>query len=211
MADKSILFSPSMAAGVLTGRKTLTRRLLRDGCSLPYSPGDNICCRETHYRHGFWEPNLEGKPSKKPRWRFVGTDDLAIFEIPRFAALPIQGVPLSNHGVPTLYKRPARFMFKRHARLWLNVEECYSQRLHDAFSFDFEQEGIASHSNDGRFLRFGIPDRDGLPGQANVGWPWSDWQPSQKLAFIMLWDGIYGTGAYDSNPVVSVTRFSPVF
>lgn len=59
MADKSISFCPAMATAVLTGRKTMTRRLLADGKPLPYAPGDTIWCRETHYRTGYWEQHYK--------------------------------------------------------------------------------------------------------------------------------------------------------
>ena len=214
MADKSISFSPAMATAVLTGRKTMTRRLLADGKPLPYAPGDTIWCRETHYRTGYWEQHYKTDQAlrdNKPSWRFVGITDESTFELPRFCSEPPQGVPRENHHVPRLYRRPARFMFKAHARLHLYVEECYAQRLQDAPDHDFPAEGISAISKDGKRLKFGIPDRDGLPGRDNVGWSWSDWQTTPRLAFRRLWDSIHGDGAFDSNPLVSVTRFRPSF
>lgn len=211
MADKPISFSPAMATAILTGRKTITRRLLGEGKALPYAAGDTIWVRETHYRTGYWERQMTGERLEKVGWRFVGISDASTFDLPRFCSEPPQGVPRDNHDVPKLYRRPARFMFKHHARLRLEVEECFAQQLHDAPPYDFAGEGISAISKDGKRLKFGIPDRDGEPGTDNVGWPWPDWQTTAQLAFRLLWDRIHKPGAYDLNPLVSVTRFRPHF
>jgi hypothetical protein len=244
----AISFSPAMAAALLAGRKTMTRRLLSpqppegawpyytkdqritlelqswvdpagtqhrpgtDGFpAAPYSKGELLWVRETHYRFGFWERDPD-KPQDKPRgrWRFVPMGE-TMFSLPRFTGDVRQGPPREGHGTPALYRRPARFMFKADARMHLEVLQCDAQRLQAISEWDAQLEGIVGLSKDGKLRKFGIADLDGLPGNDNVGWHWKEWRKTPREAFAELWDSIHGPTAWALNPWVSATTFTPHF
>ena len=210
MKDHGIPFSPAMVSAIFAGRKTTTRRLLPDDGKLPYAPGDRLWVRETHFRFGFWErdPTKPAKDGKRPPLRFVPMSETS-FDPPRYPITARQGPPSApdEWSRPTIYRRPARFMFRADARLKLIVEECFAEDLQAINGWEAEAEGIAAISKDGKIRKFGIPDRDGLPGTDNEGWAWPDWQKTPRDAFVRLWNQIHGDGAFDQNPRVSVTRF----
>lgn len=89
----------------------------------------------------------------------------------------------------------------------LHVEATFVQSIQatDAFA-----EGLSIRSKDGeRTWKFGIPDRDGWPGEVDWGWPWSEWTVDGRDAFRKLWDSINaerGLG-WDINPPVWAYHF----
>ena len=208
---KGIGFSPAMVSAIFAGRKNATRRLLPADGRLPYAPAERLWVRETHFRFGYWERDWSkpAKEGKRPPLKFVGLT-LATFDPPRPPVTARQGPPSDPDEWPraTLYRRPAMFMFESHARLKLVVESCHAEDLHDLGHSDAFNEGIAAYSKDQKLRKFGIPDRDGLPGTDDEGWPWAAWQPTPRDAFIRLWNQIHGDAAFDDNPRVSVTHFS---
>lgn len=177
----------------------------------PYAKDDRLWVRETHFKFGFWEPDpakTHHATAKRPPLRFVPMSE-ASFDPPRYPITARQGPPPSadDWARPTIYKRPARFMFRADARLNLIVEDVDFERLDEVTSIEAEAEGIAAASKDGRFRKFGIPDRDGLPGTDNEGWAWADWQQTPRDAFVRLWNSIHGDNAFAANPWVTVTTF----
>lgn len=175
----------------------------------PYEVGDRLWVRETHFKFGYWERDeLKIEKLNRHALRFVAMSE-ASFEPPRHPITARQGPPPSadDWARPTIYKRPARFMFRADARLNLIVEDVDFERLDEVTSIEAEAEGIAAASKDGRFRKFGIPDRDGLPGTDNEGWAWADWQQTPRDAFVRLWNSIHGENAFAANPWVTVTTF----
>jgi len=52
-------------------------------------------------------------------------------------------------------------------------------------------EGLSKISkDDGRTWKYGIPDRDGLPGVDDTGWPWHEWRLKASDAYVTLWNKI---------------------
>lgn len=237
MTDHGIAFSPAMVSAIFAGRKTMTRRLLKDqpkpgeiarlyptakidfqhyrgqevtgSFRLDHRQGDRLWVRETHFKFGFWERDpTKPQDGKRPRLRFVPMSETT-FDPPRYPITARQGPPPNpdDWQRPTIYRRPARFMFRADARLNLIVESVDVERLNSIAAYDAESEGLAIYSKDGKLRKWGIPDRDGLPGTDNEGWPWIDWQSSPVAAFARLWNSIHGPGAWDANPWVTATRF----
>lgn len=101
--------------------------------------------------------------------------------------------------------RPSIFMPKWASRIRLRVLAVNLERLQEITVEDAEAEGLTKLSKDGRQTwKYGIPDRDGEPGEDDDGWHWYRWRMSPVDAFEALWDSINaGRGhPWSSNPWV---------
>lgn len=107
---------------------------------------------------------------------------------------------------------PSIFLPKGLSRLWLGVQEIRVQRVQDITAEDAIAEGLKAITKDGKTFKYGIPDRDGLPGSDDLGWDWQDWQEDPVAAYARLWDSINkdrGCG-WDENPYVWAVTFNPI-
>lgn len=107
-------------------------------------------------------------------------------------------------GSPGLW-RPSIHMPRWASRITRKVKRTWVERLQDISKADALAEGLSKCTkDDGRTWKYGIPDRDGLPGTDDVGWPWREWQVDPVQAFYKLWDSIYATKGYGwaENPWV---------
>jgi hypothetical protein len=99
------------------------------------------------------------------------------------------------------------------SRITLQVTDVRLQRLQDITDDDARAEGLIAITKDGHLVKYGIPDRDGLPGTDNDGWPWQEWDVSPREAFLKLWDRINGEREpWSANPwvwAVSFRRLTP--
>lgn len=89
------------------------------------------------------------------------------------------------------------------ARTFIKFTDVRVERLKEISNVDCHNEGLKSLSKDnGRTYKFGIPDSDGLPGNDDYGWHWSEWCTQQRAAFRKLWDSINTDRgfAWDSDP-----------
>lgn len=219
MKERPISFSPAMVSAILDGRKFQTRRLPRVDQRTgeikpnPAQVGDLLWVRETHYVFGWWEvDSLRSIAAGRQRWMFVPAQE-CLFDPPRlpFGQKPRFGLPADpeERDRPRWYARPAMFMPRTACRITLRVVERREERLADLSPMDAIEEGLSRLSKDGKLVKYGIPDRDGLPGRDNEGWPWDEWKPRAQDAFFHLWDRMHGAGAAASNPTVSVIIFKP--
>jgi hypothetical protein len=103
--------------------------------------------------------------------------------------------------------RPSIHMPRWASRINLEVTSIRVERLQDITQEDAKAEGLAGITKDGKLVKYGIPDRDGLPGTDNTGWPWSDWDANPRMAFRTLWAKINGIAAWDANPWLWVVEF----
>jgi hypothetical protein len=105
--------------------------------------------------------------------------------------------------------RPSIHMPRWASRLLLEVTEVRVERLQDITEEDARAEGLKKLSKDGGITwKFGIPDRDGLPGEDDDGQHWHEWATDPRKAFAKLWDRINGDRAsWASNPWVWVVSF----
>lgn len=114
-------------------------------------------------------------------------------------------------GKPVVGRCIANGVHREGARTFLEVTAVRVERLQDISENDAKAEGIACLSKDGgRMYKYGMTDRDGLPGADDFGWPWSEWRANARDAFLRLWDSAYGTGAHSLNPWVWVVEFRGV-
>lgn len=104
--------------------------------------------------------------------------------------------------------RPSIRLPKEAARLWAEVTTVSCEHVQDITEEQAIAEGLARITKDGgRTWKYGIPDKDGLPGTDDNGWPWHDWSISARKAFATLWGRINGPESWQANPPVYAINF----
>lgn len=106
--------------------------------------------------------------------------------------------------------RPSIHMPRWASRITLEVTGIKVERLQDITEDQAKAEGLTALTKDGALIKYGIPDRDGLPGTDNDGWPWQEWNTSPREAFKKLWESINGPGSWELNPWIWVISFKRV-
>ena len=107
--------------------------------------------------------------------------------------------------------KPSIHMPRWASRITLEITSVRIERLNDISKKDAAAEGFTKISkDDGKTWKYGIPDRDGLPGTDDSGWPWRDWEQDPRNAFKKLWESINGDGSWDANPWLWVIEFKRV-
>lgn len=221
--EHPVLFNAAMVRAILSGRKTQTRRLMKpqpqpgaDGVAwwggskwsvtpgdpnawgaqwvhlLPWSVGDHLWVRET--------------------WR---TGEVLDYHAPRELDADEADIHYIADGAPPYpgrwgKTRSAIHMPRWASRILLEVTNVRVQRLQDISEEDALAEGLAKLSKDGRLWKYGMPDRNGLPGRNDGAWPWAKWSPDYRDAYTRLWDDIYGEDAWAANSWVVATTFKRV-
>jgi hypothetical protein len=196
--ERPILFSGPMVRAILEGRKTQTRRVIRDEwwrcldpededdraaalAQCPYGkPGDRLWVRETHAQ--FAVGNRTGDAPQCVAYRASCDED--------------SGFDYVNNGDEIMRLKvtkwtPAIHMPRWAARLELRVTRVRIERLHDISDGDAIAEGCAGGHD------------------AIHGYPFS---ATPREHFKHLWTEINGTKSWDEDPwvwVVGFTRLSP--
>lgn len=106
--------------------------------------------------------------------------------------------------------KSSMFMPRRLSRITLRITSVHVERLQDITPDEAIAEGLSAFTKDGRFIKYGIPDYDWLPGNDDIGWPWQDWRMSPVDAFQKLWTDINGAESWAANPLVWVIGFERV-
>lgn len=208
MAIKPILFNTEMVRAILDGRKSCTRRLLKEPFTVhpngyitkprgnenfcpyepPYQPGDILYVRETVWQKIGYYLDVDGetKPSWYNEFRYVASDEK-----------PETGWNYSWS------KRPSIHMPKEAARIWLKVTDVRVERLQEITEKQACMEGTdpwdeVCYENNGWHPTFLDPDSGGDPNMID--------------GFHKLWNSTikksdidrYG---WDANPYVWVISF----
>ena len=204
--------------------------LLQPGCAdlLPFAPGDRLWVKETCRAEELSYPPSARPATRKEKalygrrlvtvldemdgadgvryladqsWRRIeNTHDAG----ERWSEMYHSGRG-GKHGVGSTIS--PRFMPRWASRLTLLVTEVRVQRLQGINEEDAKAEGLATVTKDGKFWKWGIPDRDGLPGTDDVGWPWVDWCRDPRDAYRKIWESLHGPGSWDANPWVAAISF----
>ena len=225
MTDRPMLFSAPMIRALLAGRKTQTRRIVRfpvwaagcftdplkievetaddaghgpevicesTGClaSLPVrnKVGDRLWVKEAHAVVGSGDPGLIVTRADYPECVLAGYDN----------------VPPASE----IRWRPSIHMWRHASRLTLTVTDVRVQRLQEISETDAIAEGLRGTTKDGKLVKYGIPDKDELPGSDDHGWPWAEWEADPRAAYATLWGKIHGPESWAANPWVSALTFS---
>lgn len=99
------------------------------------------------------------------------------------------------------------------SRLALEVTGVRVERVQDISEADAMAEGLKGLTKDGSLVKWGIPDRDGLPGNDDDGWHWKQWESDPRKAYRALWNSINGAKpgrSWEANPWVWVVEFKRV-
>ena len=169
-----------------------------------YSPGDLIYVREICWLYGQWQ-EVGVTATGKTKRSFDMDGRTVMFDKPGIDNLAFW------RGGPGFSWRPAMHHPRWASRLTLHVGDVRVERLRDITEEDAIREGLSSLSKDGgRVWKWGIPDRDGLPGNDD-GMHWKDWSVDPRDAFARLWDSTKPKLGFrwKDNPWVSVIRFRP--
>ena len=185
-----------MVRAILDGRKTQTRRVIKEKLmrgegahvnNCPYGkPGDRLWVRET------WS-KAKSPMSSEVFYRADGE--------PKGKQYPLSFVERESRWRPSIH------MPRWASRILLEVTNVRVERLHDISEEDAIAEGLKAITKDGKTIKYGIPDRDGYPGNDDTGWDWCDWNVSPVSAYKMLWESINGQGSWDLNPFCWVIEF----
>lgn len=229
MKEKPILFSGPMVRAILSGNKTQTRRIVKPqpvelsdpeniwkrgyeqtGCPLA-APTEKCQTRSAIFcPYGY--PAHEHSPEADRLWV---RESFATESRPTGPLVTDEShhvTYMADHrGDPRgLGWKPSIFMPRAFSRITLEVTGIRVERLQDISEEDAIAEGLSGITKDGKLIKYGIPDQDGLPGTDNTGWPWRDWQKDPRDAYRRLWESINGRGSWDANPWVWVVEFKRV-
>ena len=208
MKERPILFTAPMVRAILDGHKTQTRRIVKHPALKDLSYIVN--CKD-----GWWGDE-EGSVQALCEFGQVG-DQLWVKETSWIAegASDLGGVMFcadhENLVMGGMKKRPSIFMWRWASRIQLEITGVRVERLQDTSRVDAMAEGLRQISKAGGHVwKFGIPDRDGMPGNDNYGWPWREWEQNPIDAYKKLWESINGAGSWETNPWVWVVEFKRV-
>ena len=161
MAIKSILFNTEMVRAILDGRKTCTRRIVKDGIPddamwgyTAFTPKGYISCRGVYadgYGEGFFK--LPYQPGDllyvRETWGHpisLNSDKQYVFRADKIAE---SGFKNDSH-----IWHPSIHMPKEAARIWLKVTNVRAKRLQDMTDDDAEAEGCFDYTS----TALGFPD-----------------------------------------------------
>lgn len=217
MKERPIIFSGPMVRAILDGRKTQTRRVVKNPglpCATddqhrdefmrngrcPYGyPGDRLWVRETCRAFERREDAIDG---------VVYSADGAFRPIENTNKAADQWCDLYAYGKQRGRIVPSIHMPRWASRITLEVSGVRVERLQKITEADAVAEGLKSVAKDGKLFKWGIPDSDGCPGNDQPGsWHWHEWEKSPIAAFRKLWASINGSDSWDANPWVWVIEF----
>jgi len=223
MRERPILFSSPMVRALLAGTKTQTRRIMKP--------------QPEEMAMGNWKWHPRGKPMLECMWHETANgvlphhcpyglrgDRLWVREsfskhtrntdphyLPADYPDEAMGCWYWADGNPEYgdwtKPKPSIHMPRWASRITLEITGVRVQRLQGISEEDAKAEGLTAITKDGTLIKYGIPDRDGLPGMDNDGMAWSDWEVDPRRAYRRLWESINGAGSWDANPWVWCVSF----
>jgi len=164
----------------------------------PYGKsGDVLWVREMHYSYGCWVKDGLTKTGKQ-KWKFKPDDS---FETVRYFDDPPNKIEENSYRGTGWYKRLARFMFRKHSRIFLKVTDIHVECLHDISQEDAVAEGIKPIQSFESGT--GISKRQMFENYLPMGYM----EVLPIDSFKSLWIKINGQQSWDSNPWVWVISF----
>ncbi len=227
MTDRPIIFSGPMVRALLEGRKTQTRRMLKDRGSLPNYCGGRYDDKSDLSNWG-WEDHDRGEwitLDQFKTYRFVpcspgdrlyvreafrcngwATDVVSIF----YRASEGDGYTAMCEQFPVEGKKPLRpdgkwspsiHMPRWASRLTLTVTDVRVQRLQDISQEDAVSEGVerlhGGYHDDDDVYLNYLVKSDGFGGSG-----------AGRASFRTLWNSLHGIDAWEANPWVYAVSFN---
>ncbi len=214
MKERPVLFSAPMVRAILDGRKTVTRRIIKDSknYSCPYGdPHDRLWVRETFViedTREYWDDGKNDLPTDRPyKWAayYNGYRPL----IPHYRATEpephiVREETMIDADDDRTRWMPSIFMPRWASRIDLEITGVRVERLQEITPEDAIAEGLVTmpefdwtaQKPTGRILA----ETAGSPAY------WA----SPKTAFESLWETINGAGSWDANPWVWVVEFKRI-
>lgn len=194
--EKPILFSTPMVQAIMDGRKTQTRRIVKDCTARILTLKGDVATGES------------GRERKCPYGK-VG-DVLWVRETVCNAGTKEKPYYLykANGCEPrdTSKKwKPSIHMPKEAARIWLEITYIRVQRLKDISEEDAIAEGIEKHETFGYSCYKCLKEGHILPDICNDGF-----YENPKDSFLSLWQSINGIDSWNKNPWVWVVEFKRI-
>ena len=194
--EHPILFSGPMVRAILAGIKTQTRRVVKEKHLKGGPPEDYLLSLCSYGQRG---DRLWVRETFKPiKGGYAYDADTGINWCKKIAEAKWK---------PSIHMpRPASRITL--CNIGVRVEKLQSLTKADAIA-----EGLTTLTKDGgQTIKYGIPDKDGLPGTDDYGWEWRDWCVNPIAAYARLWDTINAKRGYgwDTNPWVWVVGFEPI-
>lgn len=210
MPDRPIIFSAPMVRALLEGRKTQTRRVLKD----QPTPNEPIGGASPYGQDWVWQHGTDGSVFRQmlppppyapgdrlyvreawctsPAYDDIKPSEMGGDESIRYAADGTwESWGWGNLGCVEGRARSPIHMPRWASRLTLTVTDVRVQRLQEISEADAMAEGI--HRNTSSW--FPIPGVDGSGTTA-------------RAAFAGLWNSIHGDTAWDANPWVAAITFT---
>lgn len=187
MKERPILFSAPMVRAILEGRKTQTRRIVknvyRNNCVTIKKPTKKRCGIEKHVLDASDLCPYGQRGDRlwvRETFAYTGIDGKVIF------------YRATDSG--SLNWRPSIHMPRRASRITLKITDVRVERLQDISGQDCAAEGVQFRGID-----------DGPSIERGVGM----WKET-KACYRQLWESINGVGSWDMNPWVWVISFEKV-
>ncbi|MHA0960818.1 hypothetical protein [Enterobacter cancerogenus] len=219
MTERGMIFNGEMVRAILDGRKTQTRRIIKD-CTVGRDPISKfiqigkkfIGCYPEDVPELIRECCPYGVPGDRiwVRETFQGPlfdyeqmesylEDRSKFEKPEFCQYAADGKPAPEYydADDNLHCgwRPSIHMPRWASRIELEITDVRVEQLKSISEEEACSEGVAR-------LRGGFW-KHYQPG-------WTQHQLSARGSFATLWDSIYGFGEWDRNPWVWVIKFKRI-
>lgn len=210
MKEHPILFSTAMVQAILEGRKTQTRRIIKDttphwandayrehcirSIRCPYGkPGDRLWVREKYRKYHVTKPDSDEIDLDHEVFEFAA--DKGIFPIPMQDG---DGFQMYNKdgSEKMIPWRPAIHLKRVDARIFLEITNVRVERLQEISKDDAIAEGINPE----------VTGDDFYENYAKIGYRWIDAVPSYRS----LWESINGPGSWEVNPWVWVIEFKRI-
>lgn len=199
MKETDILFKPFLTRAIIEGRKTQTRRLIKEQPKLDFHP---LVMKGEGEDAGFWKLNPHEEPIKcrygvpgdflwvKETWKWEGeTAYTDLCPIGNFL------YKLDDADDIILGWKSSMFMPKRAARIYLKITDIRVQKLQQITDEDAIKEGIQEFTG-GKVTKYGIK-----------GWKRTLFKDTPREAFRVLWEQVNGKGSWDENPYLWVLDF----
>lgn len=175
----------------------------------PYGkPGDVLWVKEGHYQFGKWIEKGKTKTGKQ-KWEFISTSERTLYfnnpPATNYSSRVAHNKKGNWEGMPTWYKRIARFMLKKDARIFLEITDIKVERVNEISEQDAIAEGIHKYECPVLGWRY----KDYMKGASGYGHPDHDYPETGNAvdSFRTLWIKINGPESWNRGDWCWVIQF----